>query len=153
MGSYSIDNATAMQGRYADIVTTSQSLQPNYNKARNSANVDSKNKARDFNQENIQKTGDSSEEKVWSLSDDQDKKEELLKDEEKMNSITEVLNEFMAQWNAQLRFSVHKETSYLTVKFVDMKNNKVLKEFPPEEYLDMIGKIRKFIGTMIDEKV
>ncbi len=81
------------------------------------------------------------------------KYEEIIKDEKKMDSITETLNKFMTQINADIRFALHKETNFLMVKFVDVKNNKVLKEFPAEEYLDMIANIREYIGTMIDEKV
>jgi flagellar protein FlaG len=93
-------------------------------------------------------------EKELSLSDEQKiLYEEVIKDEGKMNSITETLNKFMAQWNANLQFSLHRDTAFLMVRFVDLKNNKVLKEFPPEKYLDMIANIRKFIGAIVDEKV
>ncbi len=77
---------------------------------------------------------------------------EIINDDHKMQSITDTLNKFMAQWSADLQFSFHKETGSLMVKFVDIKHNKVLKEFPPEEYLDMVANIRKYIGTMVDEK-
>lgn len=80
-------------------------------------------------------------------------KEDVANDEKEMSAITEILNKFVAQWNAHLQFSLHKEASIMSIKFIDMKNNKVLKEFPAEEYLDMIGNIRKYIGTMVDEKV
>ncbi|MDR2006682.1 MAG: flagellar protein FlaG [Acidaminococcales bacterium] len=93
-------------------------------------------------------------EKNGALLDDQKAKyEEIISDEDKMDAITETLNKFMAQWNADLQFEVHKDTSFLMVKFVDLKNGRVLKEFPPEEYLDMIANIRKYIGTMVDKKV
>ena len=157
MGSYSIDNVTATQGRYADVVATSKPVQVKNKVMPESNNRKSDNafkvKNKEFLAENSLDKNESVDEKVFGSAEEQKAKEELMNDEEQMNSITETLNKFMAQWNAHLKFAVHKETEMLTVKFVDMKNNKVLKEFPPEEYLDMIAKIRKFIGAMIDEKV
>ena len=150
MGSYSVDNATATQGRYADIVATSSSVPVK-------PKISTGNKVEKplFPHEVVLPKNDAvPEEKPSTWAEEQKaKKEEIANDEEKLNAITETLNEFMSQWNAHLRFSIHKETSLLTVKFIDKKSNKVLKEFPPEEYLDMIGKIREFIGTMVDEKV
>ena len=150
MGSYSVDNTTATQGRYADIVATSQSV-PVKPKISTGNKVE---KSSFPNEVALPKNDAVSEEKSSTWAEEQKaKKEEFANDEEKLNAITETLNEFMSQWNAHLQFSIHKETSLLTVKFVDQKSNKVLKEFPPEEYLDMIGKIREFIGSMVDEKV
>ena len=119
----------------------------------NNVSKPSTNNAVAFPAEVVASKTDSQGSKTANLSDEQKAKyEEIAKDGSKMDALTEILNDFMAQFNADLKFSLHKETSMLTVKFVDMKNNKVLKEFPPEEYLDMIANIRKSIGAMIDEK-
>ena len=155
MGSYSIDNATAVQGRYADIVTTSQNTQGKDKVWKDAVSKTvSAYKDRDFLPEGvIPKIGSSEEMQSGFNEEKKSKYEDIVKDEIKMNSITETLNELMAELSAQVKFSVHKETSFLTVKFIDMQSNKVLKEFPAEEYLDMIAQIRKFIGAMVDEKV
>lgn len=79
---------------------------------------------------------------------------EIIQDEVKMDFITETLNQFMAQWNAELKFAIHKETGGVIVRFINADSNKIIKEFPPEEYLDMLVNIRKYIlGTMVDEKI
>lgn len=84
---------------------------------------------------------------------DKSKYTEIINDEVKFDFITETLNELMAQWNADLKFAVHRDTGEIMVKFVNSKTNKVIKEFPPEEYLDMIANIRKYIGNVVDEKI
>ncbi len=38
------------------------------------------------------------------------------------------------------------------VRLVDDKTQKVLKEFPPHEFLDMIAKIREHVGILLDTK-
>lgn len=84
---------------------------------------------------------------------DKAKYEDILNDEVKLDFITESLNELMTQWNADLKFAIHKETGKIMVKFVNSKNDRVIKEFPPEQYLDMIANIRKYIGNVVDEKI
>lgn len=148
MGSYQIDNATAVQGRYATVVTPQQpATQPAEQTTKTSAmdTITAANEKEVIKKEAQQNKNLSAEEKKV-IGD-------VAGDEEQMHTITEIMNKFVAQWNADLRFSVHKDTSLLTVKFVDVKSDKVLKEFPSEEYLTMISNIRKYIGALVDEKV
>lgn len=147
MGSYQIDNATAVQGRYATVVTPQPATQLAEQPTKTSAmdTITAANEKAVIKKEAQQNKNLSAEEKKV-IGD-------VAADEDQMHTITEIMNKFVAQWNADLRFSVHKETSLLTVKFVDVKNDKVLKEFPSEEYLTMISNIRKYIGTLVDEKV
>jgi flagellar protein FlaG len=156
MGSYSIDNAVAAQGRYANVVNAPPVADKEFIYPRAATvklpRTEKKLKVAEKDAKTAQETVD--KEKNGALLDDQKAKyEEIISDEDKMDAITETLNKFMAQWNADLQFEVHKDTSFLMVKFVDLKNGRVLKEFPPEEYLDMIANIRKYIGTMVDKKV
>ena len=161
MGEYSIDNVTAVQGRYAGVVSPPQFTErqgkfpsepgkvlPEDTKIENVQNA--------TNENGFLKLSDEAknEEKSHFGSDDKKGKYEGIVDNEKeMSAITEILNKFVAQWNAHLQFTLHKETSIMSIKFVDLKNNKVLKEFPPEDYLDMIANIRKYIGAFVDKKV
>jgi flagellar protein FlaG len=155
MGSYSIDNLAAAQGRYANVVNAPQATEKEFIYPQGIAKLPKQEKKtikiveKSYGAQ--QETAD--REKSGGVLDEQKARyDEIASDETKMDAITETLNKFMAQWNANLQFALHKDTSFLMVKFVDLKNNKVLKEFPPEEYLDMIANIRKYIGTMIDKK-
>jgi len=72
---------------------------------------------------------------------------------EELSAVSEVLNKFMSSLNADLQFVVHDKTKQLMVQLVDEKQQKVLKEFPPHEFLDTIAKIRDYVGVLLDRKV
>lgn len=57
-----------------------------------------------------------------------------------------------AKSNAEAVFGIHDKTNRVTIKMVDKDTKKVIKEFPPEETLDMIAKVWEIAGIMVDEK-
>ena len=54
--------------------------------------------------------------------------------------------------NSEAIFGVHEQTNRVTIKIVDKQTKEVIREFPPEETLDMIAKIWEMAGLMVDEK-
>ena len=54
--------------------------------------------------------------------------------------------------NAEAVFGIHEKTNRVTIKMVDKETKKVIKEFPPDETLDMIAKVWEIAGIMVDEK-
>ena len=54
--------------------------------------------------------------------------------------------------NSEAIFGVHEETNRVTIKIVDKQTKEVIREFPPEQTLDMIAKIWEMAGLMVDEK-
>lgn len=54
--------------------------------------------------------------------------------------------------NSQAVFGVHDATNHITIKIVDKQTKEVLKEYPPEQMLDMIAKVWEMAGLMVDEK-
>jgi flagellar protein FlaG len=154
MGSYFIGNLEAVQGRYGNVVNAPQAAEKEIAYYPETGRPPKTKKPLAAVEKDAGPARDAvDKEKPGGLLEEQKAKyEEIANDENKMNAITETLNKFMAQWNADLQFSVHKDTSFLMVKFIDLKHNKVLKEFPPEDYLDMIANIRKYIGAMVDKK-
>ncbi len=54
--------------------------------------------------------------------------------------------------NSKAVFGIHEETNRLTIKMVDKDTDKVIKEFPADETLDMLAKVMEFAGLMVDEK-
>ena len=54
--------------------------------------------------------------------------------------------------NAEAVFGIHEKTNRVTIKMVDKETKKVIKEFPPDETLDMIAKMWEIAGIMVDEK-
>ena len=57
-----------------------------------------------------------------------------------------------ARSSAEAVFGIHDKTNRVTIKMVDKETKKVIKEFPPEETLDMIAKVWEIAGIMVDEK-
>ena len=49
-------------------------------------------------------------------------------------------------------FGIHEKTNRVTIKIVDKDTKEIIKEFPPEETLDMIAKVWELAGIMIDER-
>ncbi|SFU66238.1 flagellar protein FlaG [Butyrivibrio sp. INlla21] len=54
--------------------------------------------------------------------------------------------------NAEAVFGIHEKTNRVTIKMVDKETKEVIKEFPPDETLDMIARIWEVAGIMVDEK-
>lgn len=71
---------------------------------------------------------------------------------EEMSPIIDTLNKFFEVLDADLRLQVHQDTKRLMTQFISTKDQRVLKEFPPEAFLDMVARIRAYIGSILDEK-
>ena len=69
---------------------------------------------------------------------------------EALKKAVDTINKKMS--NSVAQFGIHDKTNRVTIKIVDKETRKVLKEFPPEETLDMIAKVWELAGIMVDEK-
>lgn len=69
---------------------------------------------------------------------------------EALKKAVDTINKKMS--NSVAQFGIHDKTNRVTIKIVDKDTKKVLKEFPPEETLDMIAKVWELAGIMVDEK-
>ena len=77
--------------------------------------------------------------------------EQIQEDNEKvMKAISEMAKNVKS--NAEAVFGIHEKTNRVTIKMVDKETKKVIKEFPPDETLDMIARIWEVAGIMVDEK-
>lgn len=95
--------------------------------------------------------GDAEANTVISSADDKsDKKPVKLQD---VTNMTQAMNKFVEAMNSNIRFMVYEKTNQLVVQVVDQTNNKVLKEFPPREFLDTIAAIRDYVGILLDKKI
>ncbi len=54
--------------------------------------------------------------------------------------------------NTIAEYGFHEKTNRVTIKIVDKNTEEVIKEFPPEETLDMIAKVWELAGMFLDEK-
>lgn len=85
-----------------------------------------------------------------STNDNGNKKPVKLHD---IKEITDGLNKFFEATDTNIRFVIHQKTNELMVQFVDKSNNKVLKEFPPHQFLDTIAAISDYVGILLDKKI
>lgn len=65
----------------------------------------------------------------------------------------EKVNDAVQMIQKGLKFQLHEDTERLMVKVVDVRTLEVIKEIPPKEILDMVAKIQKMVGLIIDEKI
>lgn len=70
-----------------------------------------------------------------------------------MNQIKRAVDEVNRKVkNNELIFGIHEATNRVTIKVVDKSTKEVLREFPPEQTLDMIAKVWELAGIMVDER-
>ena len=72
--------------------------------------------------------------------------------DEEMNKAVGALNKKMLINNSEAIFGIHEDTQRVMIKIIDKDSKKVLKEIPPEKKLDMLAKLWKMAGILVDEK-
>lgn len=72
---------------------------------------------------------------------------------DKIDQAIEDMNETVSALHKELRFKLHEEAERMMVEVVNTENNEVLKEIPPKEMLDMMGRIKEVVGLLLDEKI
>ena len=75
------------------------------------------------------------------------------RDEKQNEQIRKAVSEKNKEANGtEAIFGIHDKTNRVTIKIVDKETKKVIREYPPEETLDMIAKVWELAGLMVDEK-
>lgn len=97
-------------------------------------------------------TGDAVRPEADATKGKNDEKQEAKVNAEDMNAMTDAMNKFMQSMNTDLQFAVHDKTQQLMVQLIDTAEQKVLKEFPPRDFLDMVAKIREYVGALLDKR-
>ena len=67
-------------------------------------------------------------------------------------TIKNAVNEINQRTNTEAVFGFHDATNRVTIKIIDKESKEVLREYPPEETLDMIAKVWELAGILVDEK-
>lgn len=83
--------------------------------------------------------------------EDQQKNDDQKMDEKSVSYMTEELNKLMSRINADLEFQYHKEVNTMSVKMMDRKTGKLLKEVPPEEMIQHMIKAKDWLGAFLDK--
>lgn len=134
-GSYSVGSAQSDNSDSAAKVTES---------GQTAAEINETTKA-----EALRKADSDSLKEASDLSVEYDKK----LDEKEKEQIKKAVSEINKHANGtEAIFGIHDKTNRVTIKIVDRDTKKVIKEFPPEETLDMIAKVWELAGILVDEK-
>jgi flagellar protein FlaG len=87
-------------------------------------------------------TGDSRKEKV----------KNLQTGKEYLDDAIVRLREAGDYFNRRLDFRVDERTHRIVVKVIDTRTDKVIKEIPPEQLVELAAKIQEMVGLLIDEE-
>lgn len=69
-----------------------------------------------------------------------------------LQNVVDKVNHQIQYIQKSLHFSVHKSSGQLMVEVQDLHTGKTIKKVPPEQLLDLFGKIRSAIGALIDKE-
>ena len=70
-----------------------------------------------------------------------------------IREIVSQINKLVQSLDRKLRFSLHEASGRMKVTVLNSDSGKVIREIPPEEFLNLISKIDEAIGMIFDEKV
>lgn len=70
-----------------------------------------------------------------------------------MEEYLEEMNRAVQLSGRQLQFQLHERSQRWQVFVIDSPSQQVIKELPPRELLDILGKIREMVGLLLDERV
>ncbi len=68
-----------------------------------------------------------------------------------IEKITSELNNEFRIFNASVSFSVDDNTGTTVIKIMDRDTEKVIREIPPNELLEIAAKLTEVIGRLVDE--
>ncbi|MCI1774337.1 MULTISPECIES: flagellar protein FlaG [Paenibacillus] len=73
--------------------------------------------------------------------------------EKKLGALIERGNQVLEKTETRLEVSFHELTNQMMVKLVDTQTNEVVKEIPPEKWLDLVYNLCEQMGLFIDTKL
>ncbi|MFP4200510.1 MAG: flagellar protein FlaG [Bacillota bacterium] len=71
--------------------------------------------------------------------------------QEDVEEYADRLNETLRLFDRRLAFEIHEDTQRYLVRVVDPKTDEIIREIPPEEFLDLVARIEQMVGLIIDE--
>ncbi|TWI59960.1 flagellar protein FlaG [Halalkalibacter nanhaiisediminis] len=85
---------------------------------------------------------------------------EVAKEQRKDTNSTEMLDKQVESMNklldasmTSLKFNVHEDLKRTYVQVVNRETDEVVKEIPPEKFLDMVASMLKHAGLIVDERI
>lgn len=63
------------------------------------------------------------------------------------------LNRMLEANFTNLKFNVHETLDRIYVQVLDRNTEEIIREIPPEKFLDMIASMLEFVGLIVDERI
>lgn len=63
------------------------------------------------------------------------------------------MNELLDNNNTTIKFNLHEDLGRMYVQVVSRDTDEVVKEIPPEQFLDMVASMLKHAGLLIDKRI
>lgn len=79
-------------------------------------------------------------------------KENREKTQEELEEAVDKLNKTAVIFDRSLRFQIHDATHRTMVSVVDITKDKVIRQIPNEEVLDLVAKMEDYMGLIFDKK-
>lgn len=80
-------------------------------------------------------------------------KESRTLSEEKLTRLVKQMNTVMEALSIEARFSIHQPTHAIVVTLINRDTGEVVRQIPPEKFLDMVARLRELAGIFVDEVV
>ena len=74
------------------------------------------------------------------------------KTEEDLKEAVDKLNKTAVIFDRSLRFQIHDKTHRTMVSVIDIVQDKVIRQIPNEEVLDLVAKMDDYLGMIFDKK-
>lgn len=72
-------------------------------------------------------------------------------DESQMTYLMKEINRIMSRMNCNIAFEYHKDVDVMSVRMLEKKTGKLIKEMPPEYMIKGMEKTREWLGTFLDQ--
>ena len=69
-----------------------------------------------------------------------------------LESIAEEMNKIVAVFNARVAFSIDRDIGRPIIKVINNETDEVIRQIPPKEMLELIKRMDKILGILIDKK-
>lgn len=76
-----------------------------------------------------------------------------VSDKEKIEKALKIINMAYKEVNVECKYSFDKRTNTEVVQFVNSDTGETIKQYPPEEILNMITRMYDMYGILLDKKV
>lgn len=80
-------------------------------------------------------------------------KEKYTISNEFLEKQVEGMNRFLDITFTSLKYNIHEKLDRLYVQVINKETEEVIREVPPEEFLDMIASMLQHMGLIIDKKI